>query len=69
MEVPAAGEPPGLNRYLGEGLGKQRGLTTWDMTEDAGVRCGAQSKRRRLTGVGVGNVQVDGVIGHERRWV
>ena len=43
MEGLASGEPPGANRELGAGRGRQRkGKQTGDMAADAGMRHGAQ---------------------------
>ena len=39
-----------------------------DATENAGTRNGAQSKRQGLAGVGVVNVQMDGVPFQESMW-
>ena len=43
MEGPTTVKPPGVNKDMGSGQGRQRGgELTQETAEDVGMRCGAQ---------------------------
>ena len=67
--------PPGADRDLGAGQGRQRGdERTQETASDVGTRCGVQTQSQAAEAgggwrvAGVDDVQVDGVSLRERRW-
>ena len=64
--------PPGADRDLGAGQGRQRGgVQSWDTAADSGTRHGAQRRaaeaggwQRRAAAI----LKVDGASHRERRW-
>ena len=49
------GEPPGADRDMVAGRGRKRGIErTWEMLEDAGMRCGAKNQAAEASKCQVG---------------